>query len=284
MHCAASMKQHHWMTLVGVSALTLGAGSARAQDVETTTYRVERVETVEVEEQPAWRPHVLIEASGAYGVQFGTTDYLPSGAPGQWQHPIVHGFGVGGTAGVVLDPAVALVANYEYSNARSRHGQLTGVIDDVQGSIDYHTIVAGVRLMAPLPFGALQAELAGGVLLPYETLLEVTYGPALGQLPTPITGTGTRITHYSVGFGGHALMGYRIPLGDMFHLALNVKYRLFESENSGETTELNNFVTDYEALPPTATTATIPHGENAAQPTTNSVQDVRGQLVLGAMF
>src|SRR5690606_20320404 len=39
----------------------------------------------------------FLEASGATGVQLGDTSYLPSGTPGDWQFPLVYGFGVGGT-------------------------------------------------------------------------------------------------------------------------------------------------------------------------------------------
>lgn len=264
-------------------ALALAAGAVLSS---TSAARAQE----ELEAPPAAEPDPslarigFIEATGAYGVQFGTTDYLPAGSPGQYMHPIVHGFGVGGTLGVALMPGLDVVANYEYTNARSREGSLTGVIDEVQGFIEYHTIVAGLRVSVPVGFGAIQAELAGGVVLPYETELQITYGPALAGLPTPITGTGTRISHYSVGFGGHGQIGYRLPIAGPLYAALNVRLRTFEAENSGETTELRNFVTDFEAQPPTATDATISHGEGAARPTTNSVQDVRGQLAIGAMF
>lgn len=275
------MDKHSWLTLVAACALALVASTARAQ--ETETYHVERVERVETVREP-YRPHVLIEATGSYGLQLGTTDYLPAGAVGDWQHPFVHGFGVGATAGVFVDPQIALIANYEYSNARTMTGSLTGVIDEVQGTIDYHTLVAGMRVMAPLPFGAFQAEFAGGVVFPYQTELDIDHGPVLAQLPTPITGTGTRISHYSVGVGGHGLIGYRLPLGDMFYLALNLKIRVFETENSGETTEYRNFVTDYNAVPPTATTATVPNGDGAARPSTSVAADGRLQLAVGANF
>ena len=283
--------------LACLGAVTTAATSARAQDrelerVEVETYQAPEGRVAEVEAYRAPEAQVdahdarprygFVEATGAYGVQFGETDYLPAGAVGDWQHPIVHGFGVGGTAGVVVLPGLALIANYEYANARSRTGSLDGVIEEVQGEISYHTITAGARLWVPLPFGAVQGEMAFGVVLPYETELNVQYGAGLA--PAGIAGAGRRIDEYSVGFGGHALLGYLIPIGDVFYTALNVKLRTFEAENSGERTRLTNFVTDFEAQPPTATTADIRYGDGAARPVTNSVQDVRLQLALGARF
>lgn len=291
MHRPLGMKNNRRLaaSCCAVSVLALFASTAEAQDEEVTVYQGDEDRVVVVEGGQATPEQrrmsmLFIEATGAYGVQFGRTDYLPAGATADYQHPIVHGFGVGGTVGVSLIPGLAVIANYEYSNARSRHGSLQGVIDDVQGSIDYHTVVAGLRLSVPAGPGFFQAELAGGVVMPFHTELEITYGAALAGLPTPITGTGTMISNYSVGFGGHGMIGYRIPIFGPLYTALNIKLRTFESENAGETNELRNFVTDFEALPPTAITADVPRGDGAARPTTNSVQDVRLQLAIGAEF
>ncbi|MDQ3035700.1 MAG: hypothetical protein M3Y87_25060 [Myxococcota bacterium] len=234
-------------------------------------------------QQPDARPSMgFVEATGAYGVQFGETNYLPAGAVGSYQHPIVHGYSVGGTAGITLIPGLSVIANYEYTDARSRTGSIQGVVDEAQGFIDYHTIVAGLRLSVPVGFGAIQAEVAGGVVLPFESELRLTYGAALA--PLGIAGSGSMIESYSVGFGGHGMIGYRIPIFDVFYTAINFKLRTFQSENSGERTVLRNFVTDFEAQPPVATDGEVIHGEGAERPLTTSVQDVRLQLAIGAQF
>lgn len=276
MHRHPRMKQHNRIMVVAALVLASTAGVAKAQDVD--------MEMTEPPAPPRGRM-AFIEAAGSYGIQFGSTPYLPAGMLGDYQHPIVHGFGVGGTAGFYVVPdTVALIANYEFSRAQSREGSITGILDEVQGQISYHTALVGVRLRVPVGFGALQAELAGGVVFPYQTELRYDYGAGLGQLPTPITGTGARFENYSVGVGGHGMVGYEMPLGDVFYLAVNFKLRMFESENSGESTQYQNFVTDFRALPPTATDATVTYGDGAAQPSTNSVQDARLQLAIGAGF
>lgn len=267
------------LACLGVIAV---APSAGAQE------RVVRVEEVEVEtvrraETHDGRPDVFfVEANGAYGMQFGETDYLPAGPIGDWEHPMVHGFSVGATTGFMVMDSFALIASYDYSRAQSRIGGIDGLVDEVQGEIDYHTITAGGRFFVPLPYGSLQAELGIGVVLPFETELRFQYAPTLA--PAGITGTGTRIDEYSVGVGAHALFGYLVPIGDIFYGALNLKFRTFESENSGERTRLTNFVTDFEGQPPTATTGEIRYGDGAARPATNSVQDVRLQIAIGARF
>lgn len=264
------------LACLGVIAIAPSAG-AQEREVE-----VVEVEAAEVETHDGRPDMFFVEATGAYGVQFGETDYLPAGAVGDWQHPIVHGYSVGATAGFMIMPSMALIAEYDYTSAQSRTGRIDGLLDEVQGEIDYHTITAGARFFVPLPYGSFQAELGAGVVLPFETELRFQYAPTLA--PVGISGTGTRIDEYSVGFGAHALFGYLIPIGDVFYSSLNVKFRTFESENSGERTRLTNFVTDFEGQPPTATTGEVRYGDGAARPSTNSVQDVRLQIALGARF
>jgi hypothetical protein len=232
-------------------------------------------------------PQVMFaEVNGGYGVQFGETDYLPGDeGPLDWKYPIVHGPAVGGTAGFFLGDNVALFANYEYIWATTQTIEIEGVADEFQGTLDYHTLTAGLRLYVPVGFGRLRSEFALGVAFPYTKRLEIMYSQALA--PAGITGIGEREENFSIGFGGHAMIGYELPIVPGVYLAFNLKYKLFESENSGETTEFRNFL-DLEGLaaggPPTVVDATIPHGDGAARPMTDSVQEVRFQLSLGVGF
>lgn len=224
------------------------------------------------------------ELTGGYGVQFGETDYLPAGTPGDYQYPLVHGLTVGGAAGVMLSPNIALVGVYDYTWATTPTGSVTGVVDSIRGRVDYHTAALGLRIYVPLDFGRVRAEMGLGLLFPFHTELELQYGPMLGQLPTPVVGSGTMVDNYSIGFGGHAALGYEVPITPNLYVALNLRYRLYETENSGETTTLTNFVTDFGAVPPTPVTAEIPHGDGMATPHAYSVQDVRLQLGFGGGF
>ena len=278
------MKHLNRSIIVSVAvALASVAGVAQAQ-TPTPAYSTQHPtpayaadeDITYVEPAPPPRHMFFLEATGAYGIQFGDTPYLPSGGPTDYQHPIVHGFGVGGTAGVYVIPdTLAIIANYEYDRSISREGVLTGVLDEVQGLIQYHTAMLGLRLRVPVGFGAIRAEVSGGVLFPFQTELSYQYGAGLSQLPTPITGTGTRTDFYSVGFGGSGLIGYEMPLFGPLYLAINIRLRTFQTENSGERTELRNFVTDFTALPPTATdgrsrTATAPHARRRTRSRTHA--------------
>ncbi len=224
---------------------------------------------------------VFLEAAGATGFQLGDTEYLPSGTPGDWQFPVVYGFGVGGTAGVMVSDTVAIIVSYQYQRAQTRDGNLEGVLDNVEGRIDYHTTVAGVRVYVPTGFGAVRAELAVGVVFPHSTELQLDYGPGLALLPQPITGTGFRTSNFSVGYGGQARLGYEIPIVGPLYAALDVQLQVFQAENSGETTELRNFVVDFEATPPTAVNTTLLHGDGALRPETRGVGSGLAVLSLG---
>lgn len=227
---------------------------------------------------------VLIEATGAGGVQLGNTAYLPSSSSTDYQFPLVYSFGVGGTAGVMIAENLALISTYQYSRGQTRDGSIPGILDNVEGRIDYHTLVAGLRLFVPVGFGALRGDVAVGVVFPHSTVLQFDYGPALAQLPTPIEGIGRRIENFSVGFGGRGRIGYQMPIVGPLYASLDLALEVYQAENAGETTELQNFVADFETQPPVAVDAVIFHGDGAARPETEAVQSGRVELSLGAMF
>lgn len=255
----------------GALALTLVATAAHAHD-----------DDYDADYDDDDRAYVFFEASGSYGMQLGETDYLPDGGPTAYRHPVVNGPAVGASIGVFVTKLIALSLNYEYTAAWTRSGEIPGVLDDVRGYIQYHTITFGPRLVVPAGFGRLRAEVGVGVVLPFDTQLEYEYAANLAAIG--ITGEGSRIDNYTIGFGAQGLVGYEFPLGDVVYLATDLKFKTLQSNNSDKTTELRNFVTDFEAVPPTATNATIEYQDGQARPTTNSVQSVRLQLSLGARF
>src|SRR5690606_37505235 len=132
----------------------------------------------------------FIEAAGNFGFQFGEQEYVPSGAPGESKHPLTNGFGFNATAGFALARGLDVIVDYSYASADSREGELVGVLDEVEGSITYQTITAGVRGTYATSFGNLYGELGAGIILPFETELEFTYAAPMSELG--ITGTGTR--------------------------------------------------------------------------------------------
>lgn len=223
------------------------------------------------------------EITGAWGVQFGMTPYLPTGPGNEFRHPFVTGFGVGATGGLGIAEGVYLVVNYEYTTARSRSGDIDNAAERIRGFVDFHSLVGGLRLARVLGPGRLFGEIAFGAVFPFSTRQEIDYAAPLGA--AGIMGTGVRRSHYNTAFGGHGLLGYAIDFYDRFYVQGGIKLRTFQSNNEGRTTELENFVTDFAAQPaPSVTNATIQHGDGQAQPTTNSVQDFRFQLAIGATF
>ena len=244
-------------------------------------------EQVTIVAQPEEKPdRAFVEAFGTYGFSFGVTNYVPEGSPTDTEHPLTKGFGVGGTAGVLVAENLAVIGAYEYSQADSRDGFVTNVLEEVNGSIDYHIITAGVRLMRDLGPGRLHAEVALGVVLPFETVLTYEYADAMAGLPDPIMGTGTRTSEYNTGFGGHGQLGYSFELGAGAYLTTAVKLRTFQSNNEDQEVVLDNFVTDFQNPEgPQAVDMTMTFdADEGLPPTTYSVQDIRGQLALGFMF
>lgn len=259
--------------IVSIASLTTAlafASPAVAQEVMVTA---------EAEE-----PEVaFLEAFGTYGFSFGVTNYVPEGSPTDTQHPLTRGPGVGATAGVMLVEEFGLIASYEYSRAASREGFVENALDSVEGSIDFHTIVAGARVMRKLGPGRIHAEVALGVVLPFETELEYQYADAMAGLPDPVMGTGTRTSEYNIAYGGHGQFGYSFDIAAGAYLTTAVKLRTFQTNNEDQEVVLENFVTDFED--PQAVDATMTFdADEGAPPNTYSVQDLRASLALGYRF
>jgi hypothetical protein len=262
-------------------ALAMSALAAGASPVLAEEYRAET--TAEYWDLGALPALGFVEVTGSYGFQFGETEFLPDGE-GEFRHPLVHGYALGATGGAVLTPGIAVIANYEYTRARSRTGEIPLIIDRIRGRVSYHTAVAGVRIWRRVGITRLRAELAAGLMFPHEKRATVEYGPALAAIPDPITGTGRRVREFGIGYGGHGLLGVEVPLGMGLYLAGSLKVKAFQADNDGEQTRLENFVVDLAVEEPVAVTAVIPHGDRAAPPTTSSVQDVRLQFAIGTTF
>lgn len=225
----------------------------------------------------------FLQINGGYGLQIGTTPYVPQ-EDGSFDHPLTNGFAVGASAGINLSRGVAFLISYDFTSAHSRSGQIANAVDDIDGEISYHSIVGGLRITRDCGAGWFFGHLGVGVVLPFETKVTYLYDPALATLPTPITGEGTRTAHFGVAYGAQAGLGYAIPLSRGVYLGVMLKLKAFETTNEDKETELRNFVTDFRATPPVATTVIIEHGGGVTPPNTYSVQDVRAHLAVGYNF
>ncbi len=224
----------------------------------------------------------IVEITGAYGLQFGTTPYIPQGNGTSFDHPLTNGFAFGATAGYRVFPGIYAVANYEFTSASSVDGEILGAVDKIEGKIRYHTIVAGLRSVRPIGPGRLLGELGIGVVLPFETELEYTYNQALA--PAGIEGIGTTTNEYNLGIGAQGVLGYQIDIASYFYAAALLKVNSFTTSNNGKSRKLDNFVADFTAQIPSAVTAETEFDSDGVQPSTFSVQALRFQLAIGAYF
>ncbi|HEU5056133.1 MAG TPA: hypothetical protein VFU21_06395, partial [Kofleriaceae bacterium] len=223
--------------------------------------------------EPARAPSVgFVELAGNFGFAFGEQEFVPTGSPGERENPLTNGFGFNATAGVAVIPGLDVIADYNYATATSRTGEVTGVLDGVKGSIDYHTLTAGVRTSLGLGGGRVYGELALGIVLPFDTRLEYEYAAPMSAVG--IEGTGTRIENYNLGYGAHGEAGYQFPITSAAYLSTALRVQSFQSSNAGRTTEYENFVADFGS--PQAITMDVGHATDSGEaPVTYSVQDLR---------
>ena len=97
----------------GLAAAVAGHGQAGAQSDPDET-----VEGVSV----TGTPHIFLEVGGAYGFQFGETQYVPDGMPGDSRHPLTNGFGFNAASGARVARGLDVILDYGYGNAASRSG------------------------------------------------------------------------------------------------------------------------------------------------------------------
>lgn len=248
-----------------LTSLTLVSGAAQAQAPQIDERRF------------------FIEGSIGGGFLLGRTDYLPGGAVGSWSYPFVYGWAFGASGGYMLSENIGIFGSYLHSRNETRDGSITGLVDRVEGRLNYNSAVAGVRLLVPTGFGAVRGDIGVGVIFPHSRVLHYEYAPDLGQVGLQVDGTGRRIENYSVGFGGQARLGYQIPLFGPLYAAADAEFQIFQTNNAGETTEYENFV-DFRAETPVPRNEVVFHGDGAAQPASNSVQAMRLLFSIGANF
>jgi hypothetical protein len=241
--------------------------------------------TVEGEEQvapAAFTPkQPFVEVNGTWGFQFGVQPYVPNGMPGSSKQPLTNGFGGGVTAGYAITHDIELLLDWSHGSASSRTGEVTGALTSVEGDIGYNTLTAGARMARRLGPGRVWGQLAVGVILPFHTTIEYQYADSLAAIG--IMGQGQQVDHYGTGIGGLGEAGYHVTVWRNMYVGGSLRLQTFQMSNDGQSTELNNFVTDFGN--PTAVTASIHHGtSSAAMPTNYSVQDARIHLVVGWDF
>ncbi len=225
----------------------------------------------------------FIEGNIGGGISIGDVDYLPAGDPGDWSFPVVYGWAFGGTLGYMLHENIGFFGSYTHSRNETRDGQISGLVDRVEGRLNYNAASAGLRLLVPLGIGSIRGDLGVAVIFPHARVRHYEYAPTIGQFGFDVEGTGRQIENFSVGLGAHGRLGYQIPIYGPIYVAGDAELQIFQSENSGETTEYENFV-DFEQSPPTVRNDLVLHGDGAAQPQTASVQNVRLMFSVGAQF
>lgn len=261
------------MKIIALTSLFIlvSAGTAAAQDT-----------TAEASGRTV-KPHVaFVEASGGYGLQFGEQEYMPT-SDGSYKNPLTNGYAFGLTAGWEFVPGLALIGNWEYARSQSLNGEVPNVLDKIDGIIDYHTLSVGLRWMRELGPGVLYGELGAGVVLPFETEVVFDYNPAMGALD--ISGSGSKVDEYNLGFGAYGQAGYQWSLTPELYVSAGLRVKSYQSDNDGKETRIKNFL-DMESLAsPHVMDATIKYdsdgGAGTVAPKTYSAQDLRALLAVG---
>jgi hypothetical protein len=153
----------------------------------------------------------------------------------------------------------------------------------IEGTIEYHTIALGLRWTKRIGPGRLTGELAGGVILPFETVVHYDYAEAMsGALSVA---AGHQIDEYNLGVGAQGELGYQWDILPRLYVTTALKLKSFQSNNDGKQTRYED-VLSITAQGPQLVNAVVKYeadqaGEGIEAPRTYSVQDLRLQVAVG---
>ena len=220
----------------------------------------------------------FVELNGGYGFQLGEQEYLPTSG-GDYKHPLTNGFAIGVTGGWEFLRGLALIGNWEWASSSSREGEVPNAYETVEGTIAYHTIAVGVRWTRALGPGRLSGELAGGVLLPFETVVHYDYADAMSGAVG--ASSGRQVDEYNLGFGAYGQLGYQWDLLPRLYVTTALRLKSFQSHNDGAETRYEDVVRLTDQGPQMVNTTVAYDSDGPVAPRTYSVQDLRLQIAFG---
>lgn len=213
----------------------------------------------------------FVELGLGYGYALSNADFLEVDTGTNLDPPHASGAALDVAAGYALAPGFALVGGFQRTWATTIKG-LDQDGDEQEYSWGYWNFTVGARAVTPLGPGAFYAQLALGVVLPFETerfewrnnneTRETTIG-------------------YNSGFGAASEAGYQYPLNPRMYLAGGLRLQAYSTDNVGrERIRVDQPSGDVDRT----TYSRDPDAPNADRAEALSVQDLRLRVGFGLRF
>ena len=221
---------------------------------------------------PAAPAHkVFLEGSLAYGYGMSNTQFIEVNNGTRLDSPRNGGPAIDLAGGFAFVPNLAIFGDLQYASDSTRTGQNQDG-DTEQFSDSYTSLGVGLRATVPLGHGEFYAQMALGMVFPFE----IERDQHLANGDSRVTTVG-----YNSGLGGRGEMGYHYALNDRMYLAGGVRVQAFATDNVGKERIRKDFPSGQVE---TDVFTTNPNGNNNRQAEALSVQDMRFRIGFGYRF
>lgn len=214
----------------------------------------------------------FVEGGLGYGWAPSSGPYVEVSNGTQLASASAQGPGLDLAAGVRVVPGLFVMVDLAWSSARTIEGEDQDG-DTSRTKVSATSLAIGLRTTRPLGRGRLYADLALGMVLPFESVRSEHM--ANGESRTTTIG-------YNTGTGARAEMGYQVPVSGGVYVGGGLRIEAFATDNIGrERVRVDQPSGDTE----TDTYTTDPDGGNGTRRAESvSLQDVRLRLDVGYRF
>lgn len=216
-------------------------------------------------------PKAFVELGLGYGWGLSTSDFLEVNQGTKLDSPNASGPALDLAGGYAFAPNLAVFGDLQWAYASTIEGQNDNG-DTQQYSVDYTSLGVGLRTTAPIGPGAVYAQLALGVVLPFET--ERAQHMTNGDSRTTTIG-------YNSGFGARGELGYHYALNQRMYILGGLRVQAFATDNVGrERVRVDQPSGNVDR----ETYSTDPNAPNSSRAQALSVQDLRLRIGFGFQF
>lgn len=213
----------------------------------------------------------FVEGGLAYGWQMSNSQYLEVRNGTRLDSPSASGLALDVAGGFAFVPNLAVVGDLQYARATTIRSQNNDG-DTSELFVSFTSLAVGLRTLVPIGRGEVYAQLALGVVLPFETERDEDRGGGETRLTT---------VGYNSGLGARGEMGYHFPIGERMYLGAGFRVQAFATDNVGR----ERVRTDRPSGQVERDTyTTTPSGNNTRAAEALSVQDFRVRLGFGVRF
>jgi len=213
----------------------------------------------------------FVEGGLAYGYGMSNTQFIEVNNGTRLDSPRNGGPAIDLAGGYAFVPNLAVIGDLQWASDSTITGKNNDG-DTEQFSDSYTSLGIGLRATVPLGHGEFYAQMALGMVFPFEIERDEHFANGESRVTT---------IGYNSGLGGRGEMGYHYALNERMYLAGGVRLQAFATDNVGKERIRKDFPSGQVERD---VFTTNPGGGNNRQAEALSVQDMRLRVGFGYRF